>query len=128
MPQSQSESLPMTLPFEKFWGWLHAHCNCIVRAGTPEVVLFDHEDYHWHLAQEPDEHLFLVQLVRGKDLVGEMVVLSHEISFVQCTPTDAEEWAFECVIEHDGVRDIAYHFVLTHGYEDERPSRTRWTH
>ena len=39
-----------TLPFEKFWMWLQAHANCILRAGTPEALLSDPEDYHWHLA------------------------------------------------------------------------------
>ena len=32
---------PFTLPFEKFWNWLVTHPNCILRAGTPEAVLYD---------------------------------------------------------------------------------------
>ena len=41
-----------TLTFPKFWTWLQGHVNCIVRAGTPEVVLFDHDDFHWTLLAE----------------------------------------------------------------------------
>ena len=119
----------MTLPFEKFWAWLQGHSNCIVRAGTPDAVLFDHDDYHWHLAQDQEENVLLVQLVRGKELVGEIVVLSNDITYVQCEQADGEEYAFECVVETEATREVAYHFVLTHSYEDERPSPTRrWTH
>src|SRR6266545_790694 len=83
MPQSRAEGLPVTLPFEKFWAWLQGHSNCIVRAGTADMLLFDHDDYHWHLASDQEENALLVQLVRGKDLVGEMVVMPNEITYVQ---------------------------------------------
>ena len=63
-----------TLPFDAFWSWLQAHPNCIIRAGTPEAVLYDDDDLHWHFSAEgPDT--FLVQLQRGKKLVGEMMVI-----------------------------------------------------
>ena len=32
-------TVPLTLQFEKFWHWLQAHANCILRAGTPFWVL-----------------------------------------------------------------------------------------
>ena len=35
-----------------FWNWLAAHPNCILRAGTPEAVLYDDEEFHWHFAAE----------------------------------------------------------------------------
>jgi len=44
-----------TLSFDKFWAWLAGHANCIVRAGTPEVVLLDHDDFHWTLIAEDRE-------------------------------------------------------------------------
>ena len=40
-----------TLPFERFWKWLKHHPNCILRAGTSEAWLYDHEDLHWHLEE-----------------------------------------------------------------------------
>ncbi len=121
-------SASVTLPFEKFWSWLQAHANCILRAGTPEVLLFDHDDYHWHLANE-DEFTLLVQLVRGKELVGEMVVLSGDIAYVQCSRHDAEEYVFECIVESDTARESAYHFVMAHEYDEEDPpTARRWTH
>jgi hypothetical protein len=128
MPMSRPETAAFTMPFEKFWSWLSHHSNCIVRAGTPEVLLFDHEEYHWHLAAEEDG-LLLVQLVRGKELIAEMVVLITEISYVQVEPGEGEECSFECVVESEAAREVAYHFVLAHGYdENETPSARRWTH
>ena len=55
-----------TMSFQKFWTWLQGHVNCIVRAGTPEAVLFDHEDFHWTVFAE-DETTFLVQVARAQD-------------------------------------------------------------
>jgi hypothetical protein len=129
MPTSRTESSTLTLSFEKFWTWLQGHSNCILRAGTPEVILFDHDDYHWHLAAERDENLLLVQLVRGKDLVGEMVIISSDISYVQCDRGEGEEFVFECVVEGEAARDAAYHFVLSHGFDEaEATPKSRWTH
>src|ERR671935_111677 len=34
------EHAAATLSFGAFWTWLQAHPNCILRAGTPEVVLY----------------------------------------------------------------------------------------
>ena len=99
-----------------------------MRAGTADVVLFDHDDYHWHLAADQEENVLLVQLVRGKDLVGEILLMSNDITYVQCEPADAEEFVFECVVETEAAREVAYHFVLTHSYEEEQPQVRRWTH
>ena len=35
----------VTLTFDKFWTWIQAHPNCILRAGTPESVIFDDDDF-----------------------------------------------------------------------------------
>jgi len=124
-PASRSS---LTLPFEKFWMWLQAHANCILRAGTPDTVFFDHDDYHWHLAAEDDATL-IVQLVRGKELVGEMVLLAGEIAYVIAEPNENDEYMFECIVEHDGTRDVAYQFVMAHGYDDaDQINLRRWTH
>ncbi len=128
MPVIRTDRTAVTLPFEKFWAWLQSHSNCVLRAGTPEVVLFDHDDYHWHLAQE-DHNVLLVQLVRGKELVGEIVVIANEIGYVQCEPGDSDEFVFECVVETEAAREVAYHFVLSHAYDaEERAESGRWRH
>jgi hypothetical protein len=108
--------------------------NCVVRAGTPESVLFDHEDFHWTIFAE-DETTFLVQVARGKELVGELVVFPSEIAYVQTEPGEQEgEFVFECVIETETAREVAYHFVMAHAYEAaEHPRGTsgggdKWTH
>ena len=118
-----------TLTFEKFWTWLGGHANCIVRAGTPETVLLDHDDFHWTLIKE-DDHTRVVQLARGKDLVGEMLVFATEIAYVQAEPTETEgEWMFECFVENEKTREVAYHFVMAHEYEDtEHRREEKWTH
>ncbi len=117
-----------TLPFEKFWTWLQAHANCILRAGTPEVLLFDHDDYHWHLAVE-DEATLIVQLVRGKELVGEIVLLPGDVAYVQSVDGEADEVTFELIVENEATREVIYHFVMAHGYDDaDLPSARRWTH
>ena len=65
------------------------HANCILRAGTPEVVLIDHDDFHWTLLTE-DEHTHVVQLARAKELVGELLVFPAEIAYVQVEPTETD--------------------------------------
>lgn len=117
-----------TLTFETFWRWLNAHVNCILRAGTPEAVLFDHEDFHWTITDE-DEHTKVVQVARGKELVGELVVFPAEISYVQAEPAETEgEFLFECVVEGENAREVAYHFVMAHEYETAEHKSEKWTH
>ena len=122
-------SVATTLTFDKFWKWLAGHANCIVRAGTPEVVLIDHDDFHWTLVSE-DEHTRVVQLARAKDLVGEILVFSTDIAYVQVEPSETEgEFLFECVVEAEKAREVAYHFVMAHEYDDgEHRREDKWTH
>ena len=117
-----------TLSFEKFWSWLQGHANCILRAGTPDAALFDHEDFHWTLLTE-DDATHVVQLSRGKELVGELVVFPTEIAYVQTEPGEVEgEHMFECVVETEAAREIAYHFVLAHEYDVVEHKTEKWTH
>jgi hypothetical protein len=119
-----------TLSFDKFWTWLTGHANCIVRAGTPEFVLLDQDDFHWTLMTE-DDHTVIVQLARAKDLVGEMLVFPADIAYVQVEPTETEgQWLFECVVEAEKAREAAYHFVMAHEYDDggEHRREDKWTH
>lgn len=108
-----------TLPFATFWPWLLAHPNCIVRAGTPEAVLYDEEDFHWHFAAEGD-HTLVVQVLRGKNLVSELLLEPDQISYVQALPPERpDEHLFELMSADEGEPFAAFFFVLAHGYDEE---------
>jgi len=114
-----------TLSLAAFWDWLVQHPNCIVRAGTQECVLFDDEDLHWHLTSDgPDG--FLVQVVRGKHILGELRLNALQVSYVQGAPGEQEgEFVFELISENEAAQVAVYFFVLSHGYEPERaPARS----
>lgn len=116
---------PLTLDFDAFWNWLVTHPNCVLRAGTPEAVLYDDEEYHWHFAMEGSETL-LVQVLRGKRLVGELLLAPEQIAYVQGTPGDQEgEYVFELISENETDRASLYFFILAHGYDDEQLPRGR---
>ena len=112
---------PVTLPFDVFWTWLVSHPNCILRAGTPEAVFYDDEDLHWHFAREEPGTL-LVQLIRGKRLLGEILVDPEQVTYVQGAAGEEEvEYVFELVSETGADRIAAYYFVLAHGYDSVGP-------
>ena len=102
------------------------HPNCILRAGTPEAVIYDDEDLHWHFAAEEPDTL-VVQVLRGKLLVGELLIAPEQIAFVQGGRGDREdEFVFEVITETEVERSPAYFFVLIHGFDEEgefSPSR-----
>lgn len=127
MPTEAPDSASITLPFDKFWSWLKAHRNCIVRAGTPYSVVMDHEDYHWDVLSE-DQDTQVLQLVRGKELVGEIIVLAAEIAYVQCPLSDTEEQLFECVVETPHGSEVVYHFAMAHSFDEEPAQSRSWTH
>lgn len=114
--QKIMKGLATTLPFDKFWKWLQGHANCIVRAGTPEAVLFDDDDLHWHLSAENED--LLVQVMRGKRVVGELVLAPGDIAYVQVEPLEGEEFVFDCIQETESDRIAAYHFVMSHAYDE----------
>jgi hypothetical protein len=118
-----------TIPFDKFWSWISNHANCILRVGTPEVIVLDQDDCHWTLRSEDGQHC-VVQLCRAKDLVAELLVFSAEVTFVQCeSGDDEEEFVFECIVESERGRQVAYHFALSHEYDGaEHPREDKWTH
>ena len=115
---------PLTLTFETFWAWVVAHPNCILRAGTPESVLYDDDEFHWHFATE-GPHTLLVQVIRGKRLVGELLVEPEGVTYVQGAVGEREdEYVFELVTEAQGERTVAFFFVLAHGYDGEEAEPT----
>jgi hypothetical protein len=121
-------TVAFTLPFSKFWTWLNQHPNCILRAGTPEVVLFDDDDLHWHFSTEDDGTL-LVQVIRGKTLLGELAITPNDVTYVQVEPGEGEEVRFDLQGEGDESGVAAYHFVLSHGYDEEDTADgRRFTH
>lgn len=114
---SQLSDVAPTLPPDRFWEWLVSHPNCILRAGSREAVLYDDEDYHWHFASE-GPGTWLVQVIRGKRLVGELLIPQDRVSYVQGDLGDQDgEFVFELVSGDDLEREAAYFFVLSHGFE-----------
>ena len=110
------EHAAATLAFDAFWTWVQAHPNCVIRAGTPEAVVYDDDDLHWHFTAEgPDT--FLVQLQRGKKLVGEIALVPADVAYVQGVSGEEDEYVFELISETQADRVAAYHFVLSHGYD-----------
>jgi hypothetical protein len=107
-----------TITLETFWSWLLEHPNCIVRAGNPECVLCDDEDFHWWLGNDGD--MLVTQLIRGKRLIGELVLEPERAAYVEDRGAQEEgEHLFEIIAESDNDRYAAYFFVLAHGLEGE---------
>jgi hypothetical protein len=77
-----------------------------------------------------DDTTYVIQLARGKELVGELLVFPTEIAYVQVEPSEHEgEFLFECVTETADAREVAYHFVLAHEYDDAAHVKSeKWTH
>ncbi len=110
-----------TLAFDDFWGWLAKHPNCILRAGTPDAVLIDDEDLHWHFAA--DGPTVYVQVIRGKRLMGELVCDPERVTYVQVYDEGPEgEFSFELIAEGEAQREVPYFFVMSHGFEEQAPS------
>jgi hypothetical protein len=115
-----SRTVAAPLTFDQFWRWLQEHRNCVVRAGSPDVMLMDADLLHWDFFDEEDGRA-VAQLILGKALVGEVVVERSEVLFVQASPdveaAQSGHWVFECF---GGPREDAYPlyvFVTTHGME-----------
>jgi hypothetical protein len=114
------EHAAATLSFDTFWSWLQAHPNCIIRVGTPEAVVYDDDDLHWHFSAEGPDTL-LVQPMRGKKLVGEIMVVPADIAYVQSVVGEEDEYVFELISETETDRVASYYFVLSHGYDAQEP-------
>lgn len=115
---TQTQAAPLT--FDRFWRWLKDHSNCLLRVGTADTTLFDHDDLHWDFFDD-DEGSAVVQLIRGKVLVGELAIDKGQVSMVQPSPdvedTQAGSWIFELVggPRQDGAPLCYFH--LSHGVE-----------
>jgi hypothetical protein len=110
-----------TIDLADFWAWLMTHPNCILRAGTPEAVVYDDQDIHWAFGVEEPETL-VVQAVRGKRPLGEILVVPEQVAWVKGFTGDLEgEYIFELMSESDAEPFAAYFFVMSHGLDDEDP-------
>ena len=114
-----------TLEFDRFWRWLKRHIHCIVRAGTPDAFLYDQDEMHWHL-DDDDDRTPIVQLMLGKQLVGELVLENRDLLFVQVMPDpegEAGHHLFELIGGESREPHAVYHFVITHGLDDSTAHR-----
>ncbi|MBX7113857.1 MAG: serine/threonine protein kinase [Myxococcaceae bacterium] len=119
---SITETSAATVPFERFWRWLIEHPNCIVRAGTYDAVLFDSDEFHWAFVEEEDGRA-IVQMLKGKHPVGELILERQEIQSVKASP-DVEggqsgQWLFEVVGGPKNETYAMYHFVMSHGMDPQ---------
>ncbi len=111
----------VTLSLKDFWTWLMAHPNCILRAGTPEAVIYDDPDVHWGFGTEDGDTL-VIQAIRGKRPVGEVLVLPDQVSWVRGFSGEIDgEYIFELMAESDTEPFAAYFFVMAHGLDEEEP-------
>jgi hypothetical protein len=110
-----------TFTFETFWQWLMRHPNCILRAGSPDAVLYDDEDLHWHFAA--DGQMLYVQTIRGKRLMGELAIDSERVGYVEWVGEEPDgEHVFELVTEMEEQRLASYFVVVSHPFEEEEPA------
>jgi len=120
-----------TFTFETFWQWLMRHPNCILRAGSPDAVLYDDEDIHWHFAA--DEQVLYVQTIRGKRLMGELAIDSERVAYVEWVGEEPDgehvfELVAEMVAEMEEQRLAAYFIVVSHPFEEEPAPHERAVH
>ena len=111
------------LSFEQFWNWLQSHPNCILRAGTIDSIVYDHEDHHWrfHLG---DDGTACAQMIRGKRLIAEVLIDPKEVAFVGRSTNDREEFLFDL---HDSGQRVLYYFAMTHDFDaEDEPVPTQW--
>jgi hypothetical protein len=115
---TETQSAPLT--FDRFWRWMMDHPNCVVRVGSADATLLDHDDFHWEFMDEEDGNT-VIQLVKGKALVGELMISRGDIAFVQAS-LDVENvtqgyWLFELI---GGPKDDSFtiaHVLMSHGIE-----------
>lgn len=113
LPQEQ------TLTYRAFVEWLQEHTNCILAAAWGEATIFDHADLHWELYEEEDRRL-VVQSVKGKALIGELVIEGREVHDVTLAPDPEalQQGHFLAELHADAARSaVLGHFVMSHGME-----------
>ncbi len=118
------------ITLERFWRWLQAHRNCILRVGGLDAHLYDRDDLHWQLEEDGLKNP-VVQLCRAKDVVAELLLDVREVLFVQYLPepdNEAGHTLFELVGQPQGESVSLYHFLLEHGFTEEGEHRPALKH
>ena len=114
-----------TMTFDEFWEFLQGHFNCVLRAGTHDMAVFDDDSVHWRFLNfETDS--FLIQVGRGKLAVAEFVVHPSRVTYVQVSELGPEEFLYELVYDDDGMIEVVYFFVLTHDFDADEGQRGQW--
>src|SRR5579871_6268983 len=112
-----------TLTIDGFWVWLKRHANCIIQASGQDAHLYDSDELHWHLSEEPDRML-AIQLILGKRLLAEILVPAPEVLFVQSTPDpedeQAERFLFELIGGPKEKAQPICTFLMAHGYDEQQ--------
>jgi hypothetical protein len=109
-----------TITFDAFWSWIQDHPGCILRVGSADAVLFDDDDLHWVFMEEEDRR-GVVQLIKGKNLVGELVLYGRNVHRVQVVPDpesgDRGHFLIELLDEGKEEPRVLYHFLVAHGID-----------
>ncbi len=128
-PQEMSvhvETMGNALPFATFWVWLRTHCNCIVRAGGKDTVIYDFDDLHWHLEEDNGGKL-IVQVIRGKNLAAELIITRQDVEYVEYYPSAESQGHYEFQLLGGGNPDqitVQYQFLMAHGYEESSSQKS----
>ena len=81
-------------------------------------MLFDDDDLHWQFGS--DGQTLFTQVLRGKRLMGEMLMNSEAISYVEVHSGERDdEFFYDMVVETEAERVVAYFFVMAHGMDEE---------
>lgn len=122
----------VVLSFDEFWQWIQGHPNCILSIGTPDAVLYDHDDFHWTFTQQVVEghEELVVQVIRGKSLIGEVLLPRGALTHVQGEEREEGEYTFECFVETPEGPVASYYFAMSHGYTPDEPRQGggSWVH
>jgi len=121
MTTRETAGAPLT--FDRFWRWLMDHPNCVVRVGSDDCALIDHDDFHWDFLEEEEGNV-IIQLVKGKALVGELIVQRRDVLFVQAS-LDVESaaqgyWLFELIGGPKEETFTVAHVLVSHGMEQQQ--------
>lgn len=112
-----------SIPFATFWSWLKRHTGCILRVGTPDIYVSDHDCFHWIVDEDADGNPN-VFLFFGKTLISELMLEARDIQFVQLLsakdPENPEHSLFQIIGGQDGEEPYPLvMFLMEHGIEEE---------
>lgn len=112
-----------TIPFATFWSWLKRHTGCILRIGTPDIYVNDHDLFHWMVDEDADGNPNIF-LFLGKTLISELMLEARDIQFVHLLPAKDPDNPEHCLFQIIGGEDDEdpyplVLFLMDHGIEAE---------